>query len=82
MELVTHLHESLFENVEHAKRNRGKHMLLKKGSLCFMFLEKEKCGWRCANQVKNKRCQQVRKDPIYLLDTMTDMDIMNRMMDV
>jgi hypothetical protein len=44
MELVTHLHESLLENVEHAKRNRGKHMLLKKGLLCFMFLEKEKCG--------------------------------------
>ncbi len=44
MELVTHLHESLLENIEHAKRNKGKHMLLKKGSLCFMFLEKEKYG--------------------------------------
>jgi hypothetical protein len=31
---------------------------------------------------KKNLYQQVRKDLIYLLDTMTDMAIMNRMMDV
>lgn len=47
-----------------------------------VFGEGEMWVKMCKPSKKKNLYQQVRKDPIYLLDTMTDMDIMNRMMDV